>query len=820
MNPDAPLAPVPDALIALLLPKKEPTSQVWKQDRHEGSVIDAFNARSTIYEQLERHGYLRAGNERYKRPGGQSASVVVLEGARSYHHSSSDALHSNQTHDAFSIFCHFDYAGDVKAAVKAAAALLGMQQTPHSIPSSACDAPTGTFQEEMEVLNTDAGNARRLVGLFGRDIRYCPEWKSWLVWNGRCWEHDTDDLRLMRMAKRTVQSLYREAQAWIKKLAEEQDEQPGNLLSEEAEKHRAYLRKANGLLSWAVKSEGANRLHAMITLARSEPGIPVSPALFDQHPYLLNVANGTLDLRTGELRGHQEHDYLTICLAQDYDPRAACPRWEQFLTEVLATRETVAFIKRAAGYSLTGDTREQVFFFLCGRGGNGKSTLINTLLRLLAGYGHKASIETFMLSHLTRSGSTATPDLAELPGKRFVSPGEVEQGQRLNEKFIKDLVGADPQAARQLFEHQFEFIPQCKLWMYGNYEPRIKGQDTGIWRRVRYIPFKSTFKDEPEAGEKKKDGKLPEKLQAELPGILAWAVEGCLAWQREGLGTSKEIVDATKAYKENQDILAPFLADRCLIAQHAKAKKADLWDAYLAWLKENAEGDKFVTSHAFSREMKARGFEDDVKIGGIRYWGGIGLLVDPTSPPPPHAADPTDGQLRNPARRMGQLRSNMKILSAQAHTGLKGKWGNLGQLIPYTFQVSTRVERNFLGKVAPSCPNGSSRPDWRGLATILKLPQGCPKAIGLRQSCPNRLPTRATPPARRCAPGKSGGFLILPARTRSESKPSWSASPNTSAAGMCARRQRAPTFPPASRPTLSTSGGMGLSLTKTNPCGP
>ncbi len=720
MNPDTPLAPVPDALIALLLPKKESTSQVWKQDRQEGSVIDVFNARYTIYEQLERHGYTRAGTERYKRPGGQSASVVILEGARSYHHSSSDELHSDKTHDAFSISCHLDYAGDVKAAVKAAAELLGMRQAPHSSPTSySSSAPTGASSPEMEILNTDAGNARRLVGLFGQDIRYCPEWSCWLVWNGQYWDRDTEGLRLMLMAKRTVMALYHEAQGWIKKLA---DERPPELIGEEAEKHTIFVRKATELLSWARKSEDSLRLHAMIKLARSEPGIPVSPDLFDRSPYLFNVANGTLDLRSGELRGHQQRDYLTRCLSIPYDEQATCPRWTQFLAEVLATPETVAFMKRAAGYTLTGDTSEQVYFFLGGEGSNGKSTLLNTLLHLWAGYGLKASIETFMETPHTRAGSSASPDLAALPGKRLVSPGKVKQGHRLNEQLIKDLVGADPLAARQVYERQFSFLPQCKLWMYGNYEPRISGRDYGIWRRVRYIPFKSTFKDEP--GARKPDKHLPQTLLEELPGILAWAVQGCLEWQAHGLGVSQEIQEATDQYKERQDMLAPFLADRCMVADHAKVKKADLWKAYQDWLTDNAEASKFDTSQALSRELKVRGFKDDIKIGGVRYWNGIGL-VDGTLPPSLSESDPQHG-------------ATMKSTASPGDNGAEGDLGQLGAAVLQKVQNLDARREGFLNKPAPSCPKDTSALDdiWADAAS--EVAPRCP--IGAT-SCQDEPPS-------------------------------------------------------------------------------
>ncbi len=701
-NPETPIALAPDALIALLLPRKENKSQEWKQERPQGSVIDAYNARYSIYEQLERYGYVSASKDRYKRPGGRSASVVVLEGSRSYHHSNSDELHSEKTHDAFSIYCHFEHQGDVKSAVKAASELLGMRQKSEPKPRAGPDERP-TPGSDDKILNTDAGNARRLVALFGRDIRYCPEWKSWLVWTGKYWQRDVGELLLMQMAKRTVQSLYREARAWVDKLS---DERPPEMVGEEADKATAFAKKAAGLLKWAIASENSSRLRAMIGLAQDEPGIPVSPSAFDRHPYLYNAQNGTIDLRTGELREHSRENYLTILVDIDYDPQATCPRWQQFLGEVLATSDTVAFIKRAIGYTLTGETYEHAFFFMGGKGGNGKSTLQNTMLKVLGDYGHKAGIETFMESQHARSGSSASPDVAALPGKRLVSPGEVKQGHKLNEQFVKELVSADPQAARQLYERQFSFIPQCKVWMYGNYDPRITGRDEGIWRRFHYIPFKAKFTENPGDGEKQKDELLPKKLEQELPGILAWAVQGCMEWQQIGLGVSQEVKEATNQYNQRQDALAPFLEDRCIIAPQAKAKKSALWKAYQEWLEENAEASKFDTSHALSRELKTRGFKDDVKINGARFWNGIGLLDDTAPPPPP------------PEEQNGatsQEATNPDVDSPDGQNG--ATWGNLLQEVPNLY---ARMG-DFPKEVAQVAPNEAPSQSGPGLTGFPKV---------------------------------------------------------------------------------------------------
>jgi len=446
---------------------------------------------------------------------------------------------------------------------------------------------TGPATGGAEIHNTDLGNARRLVRQHGDDLRYCFPFKSWLVWDRTRWVLDNTG-EIERRARHTVAQMYTEASS----------------------KGTSAARKA--MANWAKGSESRHRLNAMIDIARAEDAVPVKPDQLDADPWVLNCKNGTLDLRTGELRPHRRGDFLTKIVPVEYDENATCPKWIRFLLDVLPDPDLRAFLALAVGYSLTGITNEHCLFFAYGTGRNGKSTFFETILALLADYSHKMPTETLMVGKRTPGG--ASPDVARLPGTRFVVAAEVEEGRWLAESLVKDLVGGDTLTARQLYQDYIDFRPSHKLWMYGNHRPVIRGTDMAIWRRIHLIPFTVTIEAD------KVDRDLPQKLAAELPGILAWAARGCLDWQRSGLQVPQLVSDATSEYRRNEDEIGRFLDDCCVDDIYATVTKSDLYDAYREW-----GGD--MSKRRFGAKLRDRGIVED-RTSGTRFWLGVGLLAD------------------------------------------------------------------------------------------------------------------------------------------------------------------------------------------------
>jgi len=458
--------------------------------------------------------------------------------------------------------------------------------------------PEGTKRKVSFAL-TDLGNAERLASQFGDRLRYCYERKRWLVWTGQVWEWDWGN-KVKALAKLAIRNIYHEAAA-----------EPGDKRREEIVKH------ANG-------SQMECRINAMINLAQSEPGIPVKVTELDTNPWLFNCLNGTIDLRTGKLLPHRKEDLLTVIVPIEYQPDAPCPRWLAFLDRVTGgDTELQGYLQRAVGYSLTGDIKSQVLFFLYGLGNNGKSTFVTTIRKLTGGYGERVNTDLFMLKDKNMGGPKE--GLANLKGKRFIVASELEDGRRLAVSLIKDMTGGETIKADRKYEHEIEYQPTHKLWLVGNHKPVITDTTLSIWRRVKLIPFTITIPDA------EIDPDLPSKLEAELPGILTWAVKGCLDWQQYGLREPGTVTTATASYRHEQDILGDFLEDCCVLEPKATIAKADLKAEYQRWCDDNKVEP--IKQHTFKARLTERGIGEGVSSDGKkRLWRGIRLRNedDPT----------------------------------------------------------------------------------------------------------------------------------------------------------------------------------------------
>jgi putative DNA primase/helicase len=435
---------------------------------------------------------------------------------------------------------------------------------------------------------TDLGNAGRFAAAQSARLRSVPARHDWLVWSGGRWRADeTGEAR--RAAKEIVRRLLLEAAA-----------------IEDEKEQKAAVR-------WALQSQSEQRLRALLTLAETEPGLALATAQLDSDPWLLSCANGTLDLRSGELRAHDPADLISLGSDIAYEPAATCPRWLSFLREVFADdQELIGFVRRAAGYSLTGDTREHVLFVVHGSGANGKSTFVDVLQRLLGGLARTSAFDTFAR---TRDKGTRN-DIARLQRARLVVASESGEGRRLDEATVKILTGGDKVATRFLYQEHFEFWPEFKLWLVTNHRPRVDGDDDAIWRRLRLIPFEVSFLG-------REDRELRATLERELPGILSWAVQGCLEWQRHGLGQAGAVETATREYREDEDVLGAFLGECCELVRELEVEAAALRERYESFCKRL--GERPMAASALGKRLTRRGIRLHKGTGGTRFYRGIGL---------------------------------------------------------------------------------------------------------------------------------------------------------------------------------------------------
>jgi len=480
--------------------------------------------------------------------------------------------------------------GEVRAALTTAAEACGLggaeiaATIASGLTKGAAQPRTGPRERPRY---TDLGNAIRLVTRHGADLRYCHPYKRWLVWNGNRWLLDETEEHVRR-AKDTARAMWQEVAK----------------ITEADERKRA--------MSWAHRSQNAGQLRNMVSLAQSEPGIPVAPDDLDADPWLLGTPNGALDLRTGRLRAAERSDYITKQTTVGYDAEATAPTWDRFLARVLPDADVRRFVQRAVGYSLTGDTSEQVLFLCYGTGANGKSTFIELIRQMLGDYGQQAAPEML----LVKQGGGISNDVARLKGARFVATVETAEGRGLNEALVKQLTGGDTVTARFMHAEFFEFQPVGKLWMATNHRPQIRGNDDGIWRRLRVVPFTERIPED------ERDPGLPEKLRAELPGILNWALAGCREWRASGLAAPAIVRAAVEDYRSDMDVVGAFLAEWCTLGDDEWVETKVLYTAYDVWA--HAANERPKPSKAFAAALSDRGFQQDRRTARLRGGDGTG----------------------------------------------------------------------------------------------------------------------------------------------------------------------------------------------------
>jgi putative DNA primase/helicase len=367
---------------------------------------------------------------------------------------------------------------------------------------------------------------------------------------------------------------------------------------------------------YAMQSEAMRRRKAFIEAASLIAELNITANDVDKDPWLFNVENGTIELKTGVFREHKREDMITKTARVSYHAGEDCPMWKQFIREIMNyNTDLIGFLQTAAGWALTGDTSEQTMFILYGSGANGKSTFLNTLMRILGDYAIAASTETFM----KKNGEQISNDIARLRGTRFVTTAEAEQGKRLSEPLIKQITGNDAMTARFLYGEFFDFIPTFKIFMATNHKPMIRGTDHGIWRRIKLIPFTTTITAE------KQDKHLEEKLIREGPGILNWLIEGARRWFAEGLVLPPEISSATEEYRNEMDVLGSFIKECCIQGSECSVRARELFRAYQEWCDENNE--HACSERFLSLRLKELGLER-TRTAEARYWKGIGLRAE------------------------------------------------------------------------------------------------------------------------------------------------------------------------------------------------
>jgi putative DNA primase/helicase len=445
---------------------------------------------------------------------------------------------------------------------------------------------------------SDTGNSHRLVALHGEALK-CVSGVGWHYWTGTHWEVDRLK-RVQEAAKHTIAEFRRQAERLLAR-------------AQTAEAKKA----AEAIVGFAAQSENANRLSNMVALASSDPLMARTPDQLDKHPYLLNVANGTVDLRTGELRPHCRADLLTVCAPASLREWAALPTQSvlaAFMQSIQPNEETQAFIWRCIGMSLVGEQRDHVVLFAYGEGGNGKGTLFRAVNNAIGEY--FCAIPSDML--VERFAKPHAAETAQLMGKRFAVADELPPNKAFDISALKKLSGGDKLGAQFMRENWFNFTPTHTLWLQGNAKPHAPAGDDGTWRRMHLLPFLTKIPRD------RADRDLDRKLDAERDIVLRMAVDGAVDWFRNGLGSCQEVDDATSDYRADEDAIGQFLEECCDVGPGMTCQRSAMRAAIERWWRDEGKL-KAPNNQTLKADFAKRGIVAGRSHGSPFHWSGVQL---------------------------------------------------------------------------------------------------------------------------------------------------------------------------------------------------
>jgi putative DNA primase/helicase len=429
--------------------------------------------------------------------------------------------------------------------------------------------------DAVQIAANEDAIALAFADKFSNILRYCHDQNTWLEWDGNRWRPERKSL----------------AFHYAREIA------------------RSSNIKAERGTAKASTAGGAERF------ARADPRIATVSSDWDGDPWLLATPDGTVELKTGELRDSRPGDRITKITAAGVS--GECPVWNQFLED--ATRQDGAlidYLQRVSGYCLTGSVKEHALFFFHGDGGNGKGTFLNTLTAIMQDYAKVSSMTTFTASKHEQHAT----EIAFLHGARMVTAQEVEEGKHWATAKIKSLTGGDPITARVMRGDPFTFLPTFKILIAGNNKPALKTVDEAVRRRFHMIPFTN----KPSVIDKD----LDEKLQAEWPGILNWMIEGCLLWQRIGLAPPPIVTESTQEYFEDQNTFHQWVAECCETGQHYEDTVGRLFGSWAKWCDRN--GEYPGTSKSFSQVLSKEGYIP-IRSNSARKFRLISVISDQSS---------------------------------------------------------------------------------------------------------------------------------------------------------------------------------------------
>ena len=490
-------------------------------------------------------------------------------------------------------------------------------------PCSEIERRTG----ESRIDRTDAGNMALLASIANGNLRYVPERNMWLWWDGTKWESDQHGVVSQNYALKIAEYYHIQAIEFRNQAKEE---------SLETSESKRIGKVVESHEKWATQCRNKRAIDSMLSLAKSDKHFILEASKLDCNPWLFGVGNGVVDLRTGQLRDTCCDEYVTRRSPLNFDPNARAPRWCQFIEEITAfpsstsrqrysvRPELANYMQRAMGYTITGSTREQKMFIAFGAGANGKNVLLDTLQWVMGEYCQSIPSDALMAARYNSDAERPSPTTAMLAGARTAVSSESKDGQKLDVALVKKHTGGGFMTARYMRENTFRFEISHKLWLMTNHKPALDHLDDAVRGRLHLIPFDMRWNrpGHPEHDPLVPDGdkNLLEKLKDEGEGILAWLIAGAVAYAKEGLEAPLEVINVTRSYFQESDLLGQWINEVCETCEPNQGDfAAQLFDSFRDWCADEERKLSPNSQTAFSKELVRSGIRKHISKEGRRY---------------------------------------------------------------------------------------------------------------------------------------------------------------------------------------------------------
>lgn len=455
------------------------------------------------------------------------------------------------------------------------------------------DPNTGEVKEKVQYELDDTGNAKRYYDKYFKVVKYNTNDCVFMVYDSQngVWERDTKDMiKVKYLADQLI------------------EEMRLDLLDPDLDTKKAREIFAN--IKHLSSSSGKKN---MLEEVKHMGFVPCVNNDFDQEAYLLCTLDGVVNLKNGELLKHSPEYMCSKSTYTHIDFKNEPKLFTNFIYESMCGNiDMINYLQKAIGYTIAGNTIQQVYFTCVGKGNNGKSVLFNIMSRMMGTYACNLNVES-LLDNKNTNGSSPTPDIAEICGSRFVRTNEPKEGAVANEGLLKQLSGGDPITARKLFGSPFKFYPVGKLWIACNNPLIIRGTNRSEWRRIVKLDFNNNVPED------KIDTNLENKLISEIPSILGWyAVQGCIKWQVEGLKMPEVIKESVQQYRTDMDVCQKFIDECCMVDlnnERYREQANDLFKEYQERAKLYNEYAKFsITKFGIEMTKHANSLKDNTKL--------------------------------------------------------------------------------------------------------------------------------------------------------------------------------------------------------------